>query len=58
MKVQTSTLTISNVTDNSFGIYKCFVKANIGNYFDSINLQASSKSPGKVNEHLVNFLTM
>ncbi|XP_046453446.1 fibroblast growth factor receptor 1-like isoform X2 [Daphnia pulex] len=45
MKVQSSTLTISNVTDKSFGIYKCFVKANMGNYFDSINLQASFKSP-------------
>jgi hypothetical protein len=44
--VQSSTLTISNVTDKSFGIYKCSVKANIGNYSESINLQASSTNQG------------
>jgi hypothetical protein len=46
IKVQSSTLTISNVTDKSFGIYKCSVKANIGNYSESINLQASSTNQG------------
>jgi hypothetical protein len=46
-EVKSRKLTISNVTEKSFGIYKCLVQADIGNYSESISLESVSKNQGK-----------
>ena len=46
-EVKSIKLTISNVTEKSFGTYKCLVQADVGNYSESINLEAVSKDQGK-----------
>lgn len=45
-QVQSRTLTIFNVTNKSLGTYRCLVQANIGNYSESINLQATFTNQG------------